>query len=135
MLTLENPRSKIQNCRADFPILQRTVHGHPLVYLDSTASAQKPVQVLEAKDTFYRTTYANIHRGVYELSETATTQYEGARVRIGAFINARSSREIIYTRNATEAINLVAYSWGRANLGPGDVILGSAMEHHSNLIP
>src|SRR5689334_13867055 len=107
MLTVENPTSNIQNCRADFPILRRTVHGHPLVYLDSTATAQKPQAVLDAMDTYYQTTNANIHRGVYEMSETATTQYEGARARIGAFINAKSSREIIYTRNATEAINLV----------------------------
>src|SRR5690242_19106610 len=107
MLTVQNPKSKIQNCREDFPILRRTVHGHPLVYLDSTATPQKPQAVLDAMDTYYTTTNANIHRGVYEMSEVATTQYEGARVRIGTFINARSSREIIYTRNTTEAINLV----------------------------
>jgi cysteine desulfurase/selenocysteine lyase len=124
-----------EGVRADFPILQRTVHGKPLVYLDSTATAQKPLAVLDAMDTYYRTTNANIHRGVYELSEVATTQYEGARARIARFINAASSREVIYTRNATEAINLVAASWGRANLGPGDVILNSEMEHHSNLVP
>ena len=135
MLTVQHPTSNIQNCREDFPILRRTVHGHPLVYLDSTATAQKPQAVLDAMDTYYTTTNANIHRGVYEMSEVATTQYEGARVRIGMFINARSSREIIYTRNTTEAINLVAYSWGRANLGPGDAILLSEMEHHSNLVP
>src|SRR6476619_5247147 len=100
MLTIQNPalarseepKPTIETCRADFPILQRTVHGHPLVYLDSTASSQKPEAVLAAMDTFYRTTNANIHRGVYELSEVATTQYESARVRIGAFINAKSSR-------------------------------------------
>ena len=135
MLTIQNPQSAIQNCKADFPILRRTVHGYPLVYLDSTATTQKPQAVLDAMDTYYKTTNANIHRGVYELSEVATTQYEGARVRIGAFINAASSREIIYTRNATESINLVAYSWGRANLAPGDAILLSEMEHHSNLVP
>jgi cysteine desulfurase/selenocysteine lyase len=135
MLTVQNPTSKIENCKADFPILQRTVHGYPLVYLDSTATAQKPQAVLDAMDTYYKTTNANIHRGVYEMSEVATTQYEGARVRIGAFINAASSREIIYTRNTTEAINLVAYSWGRANIAAGDAILLSEMEHHSNLVP
>jgi cysteine desulfurase/selenocysteine lyase len=121
--------------RADFPILRREVHGYPLCYLDSTATAQKPEPVLAAMDTFYRTTNANIHRGVYQLSEEATAQYESARARIAAFINARSSREIIYTRNATEAINLVASSWGRANLGPGDAVLYTEMEHHSNLVP
>ncbi|HUS15460.1 MAG TPA: cysteine desulfurase [Chloroflexia bacterium] len=121
--------------RADFPILHREVHGHPLCYLDSTATSQKPEAVLAAMDAYYRTTNANIHRGVYQMSEDATAAYEGARGRIATFINARSSREIIYTRNATEAINLVASSWGRANLGPGDAILYSAMEHHSNLVP
>lgn len=121
--------------RADFPILSRTVHGKPLVYLDSTATSQKPQVVLDAMDDYYRTTNANIHRGVYELSEVATDRYEKARARIARFINAKSSREIIYTRNTTEAINLVAYSWGRANLREGDVILLSKMEHHSNLVP
>jgi cysteine desulfurase / selenocysteine lyase len=121
--------------RADFPILRREVHGYPLCYLDSTATTQKPEPVLAAMDTFYRTTNANIHRGVYQLSEDATAQYEAARARIAAFINARGSREIIYTRNATEAINLVAASWGRANLGPGDAVLYTEMEHHSNLVP
>ena len=121
--------------RADFPILRREVHGYPLCYLDSAATSQKPEPVLAAMDTFYRTTNANIHRGVYQLSEEATAQYESARARIATFINARSSREIIYTRNATEAINLVAASWGRANLAPGDAVLYTEMEHHSNLVP
>src|SRR5215204_6150435 len=102
--------------RADFPILSRTVHGKPLVYLDSTATSQKPQAVLDAMDDYYRTTNANIHRGVYELSEVATDRYEKARARTGKFIGAKSSREIIYTRNTTEAINLVAHSWARANL-------------------
>ncbi len=121
--------------RADFPILQRTVHGKPLVYLDSTATSQKPQAVLDAMDSYYRTTNANIHRGVYELSEVATQQYEGARARIARFIGAKSSREVVYTRNATEAINLVAHAWGRANLHEGDAVLLSKMEHHSNLVP
>ncbi len=121
--------------RTDFPILSRTVHGKPLVYLDSTATSQKPQVVLGAMDDYYRTTNANIHRGVYELSEVATDRYEKARARIAHFINAKSSREIIYTRNTTEAINLVAYSWARANLCDGDAVLLSKMEHHSNLVP
>ncbi len=121
--------------RADFPILSRTLHGKPLVYLDSTATSQKPMQVLDAMDDYYRTTNANIHRGVYELSEVATDRYEKARARIARFINAKSSREIVYTRNATEALNLVAHTWGRANLRQGDVVLLSKMEHHSNLVP
>ncbi|HYP40043.1 MAG TPA: aminotransferase class V-fold PLP-dependent enzyme, partial [Chloroflexia bacterium] len=121
--------------RADFPLLRRTLHGKRLVFLDSTATSQKPQAVLDAMDDYYRTTNANIHRGVYELSEVATDRYEKARARIGRFINARSSREIIYTRNATEAINLVAHSWGRANLRARDVVLLSKMEHHSNLVP
>jgi cysteine desulfurase/selenocysteine lyase len=121
--------------RADFPILSRTVHGKPLVFLDSTATSQKPQAVLDAMDDYYRTTNANIHRGVYELSEVATDRYEKARARIARFIGAKSSREVIYTRNATEAMNLVAYSWARANVRQGDAILLSKMEHHSNLVP
>ncbi len=121
--------------RADFPILSRTVHGKPLVYLDSTATSQKPQGVLDAMEDYYRTTNANIHRGVYEMSEVATDRYEKARARIAKFINAKSSREVIYTRNTTEAINLVAQSWGRMNLREGDVVLLSKMEHHSNLVP
>ena len=103
----------------DFPILERRVHGKPLVFLDSAASSQKPTCVIDAMDDYYRTTHANVHRGVHTLSEEATEQYEGARKKIAKFINAKSSREIIYTRNATESINLVAYTWGRANLRRG----------------
>ena len=106
-----------------------------LVYLDSAASSQKPRQVLEAMDTFTRTSYANIHRGAYTLSEEATAAYEGARKRVARFINARNVREVVWTRNTTESINLVANSWGGANLKPGDVILLSEMEHHSNIVP
>ena len=122
--------------RDDFPILARTVHdGQPLIYLDSAASAQKPHQVLDAMDRFARTSYANIHRGVHTLSEEATAAYEGARKKVARFINARSVREIIWTRNTTEAINLVARSWADANLKPGDVILSTLLEHHSNIVP
>ncbi|MGI8587990.1 MAG: cysteine desulfurase [Chloroflexia bacterium] len=121
--------------REDFPILRREVHGYPLCYLDTTATSQKPEAVLAAMESYYRTTNANIHRGVYQISEEATALYERARARVAAFINAASSREIVYTRNATEAINLVASAWGRVNLGPGDAILYTAMEHHSNLVP
>ena len=125
-----------EKIRSDFPILDREVHsGVKIVYLDSTATAQKPVAVIEAINRYYRTTNANIHRGVHTLAEEATAEYKSARKRIGAFINARSSREIIFTRNATEAINLVAISWGRANLKAGDIIVLTEMEHHSNLVP
>ena len=109
--------------------------GVKLVYLDSTATSQKPTAVIESMDHYYRTTNANIHRGVHTLAEEATAEYESARKRIGAFIHARSSREIIYTRNATEAINLVALSWGRANLKAGDTVILTELEHHSNLVP
>jgi len=121
--------------RADFPILAREVHGKPLVFLDSAASSQKPVQVLDAMDRLARTSYANVHRGVYTLSEEATTAVEAARKKVARFINAQSAREIIFTRNTTEAINLVAYSWGAANLRAGDVILSTVLEHHSNIVP
>lgn len=129
-------RRSIANCRADFPILQREVRpGVPLVYLDSTATSQKPQIVIEAMDAYYRLSNANVHRGIHALAEEATALYEGARDRIQAFINARSRKEIIFTRNATEAINLVARAWGRANLTAGDVIVLTEMEHHSNLVP
>jgi cysteine desulfurase / selenocysteine lyase len=121
--------------RADFPILAREVHGKPLVYLDSTASAQKPRQVLDAMDTFARTSYANTHRGAYTLAEEATGAYERARKQVARFINATSVREVIFTRNTTEGINLVARTWVDANLRPGDTILTTEMEHHSNIVP
>jgi cysteine desulfurase/selenocysteine lyase len=124
------------NLRKDFPVLDREVHpGVHLVYLDSTATSQKPRQVLDAMDDYYRNHNANIHRGVHTLAEEATAMYEGARQKIAAFINANSHREIIYTRNTTESINLVAYSWGRKNLHAGDVVILTEMEHHSNLVP
>jgi len=122
--------------RADFPILSREVRpGAPLVYLDSTASSQKPVAVIEAMDHYYRHSHANIHRGVHTLAEEATALYESAREKVARFINANSTKEVIFTRNATEAINLVANTWGRANLRAGDVIVLTEMEHHSNLVP
>ena len=125
----------IQRVRADFPILARTVNGRPLVYLDNAATSQKPRAVLDAIASYYTTINANVHRGVHELSGRATDAYEAARERIRAFFNARSTHEIVYTRNATEGINLVAYTFVRPNLRPGDEVLISAMEHHSNIVP
>lgn len=128
--------SALADRRAEFSILNREAWpGIPLVYLDSTATSQKPDVVLKAMDDYYRHSNANIHRGVHVLAEEATGLYESARSRIAKFINAVSTREIIYTRNATESINLVAYSWGRANIQAGDTILITEMEHHSNIVP
>ncbi len=122
--------------RKDFPILQRKTHDSvPLVYLDSTATSQKPTAVIEAMNEFYRRSNANIHRGVHTLAEEATAMYEDARAKIAKFINASSSKQIIYTRNTTESINLVAYTWARANLKAGDLVVLTEMEHHSNLVP
>ena len=122
--------------RKDFPILGREVRtGVPLVYLDSTATTQKPFAVLEVMDEFYRLNNANIHRGVHTLAEEATAMYEHARQRVADFIHATSANEIIFTRNATESINLVAYTWARANLKSGDLVILTEMEHHSNLVP
>src|SRR6187200_2375144 len=121
--------------RADFPIFEQEFHGKPLAYLDSAATAQKPRQVLDALRTFYETSYANVHRGVYELSERATAGYEGARDKLATFVNAPSAKELIFTRNATEGLNLVAYAWGLVNLGPGDVVVVTELEHHSNFVP
>jgi len=126
----------INRIRQDFPILQREVHpGVPLVYLDSTATAQKPESVLRAMDDFYRSSNANIHRGVHSLAEEATVLYEKARDEISKFINSSSPRQVIFTRNTTESINLVAYSWARMNLKAGDLVILTEMEHHSNLVP
>ncbi len=121
--------------RADFPILSTSVHGHPLIYLDSAATSQKPLRVLEAMDRFYREYNANVHRGIYEIGERATAAYEAARASVARFINAPDPGEIVFTRNATEAINLVAHSWGRQHIGRGDVIVLTEMEHHANLVP
>jgi cysteine desulfurase/selenocysteine lyase len=121
--------------RRDFPILERKVHGKPLVYLDNAATSQKPRQVIDALVRYYENYNANIHRAVHSLGEEATAAYEEAREKVRRFINAPTTESIIFTRNTTEAINLVAYSWGRANIGEGDEILLTQMEHHSNLIP
>jgi cysteine desulfurase / selenocysteine lyase len=121
--------------RADFPILGQEIHGKPLAYLDSAVSAQKPRQVLDTIREFYETSYGNVHRGVYTLSERATEGYEGARAKVAGFVNAPATREIVFTRNATESLNLVAYAWGLTNLGPGDVVVVTELEHHSNFVP
>jgi len=122
--------------RKDFPILKREMReGVPLVFLDSAASSQRPKQVIQAMSRFYETEYANVHRGIYKLAEEATAAFESARERVAEFVGAESPRQIIFTRNATEAINLVANSWGRANLGEGDLVLLTQMEHHSNIVP
>jgi cysteine desulfurase/selenocysteine lyase len=121
--------------RRDFPIFEQEIHGKPLAFLDSAASSQKPRQMLEAMNLFYETSYANVHRGVYELAERATEGLEHARERTRALLNASSTREVIFVRNATEALNLVAYAWGLWNLGPGDLVVVTELEHHSNFVP
>ncbi len=125
----------VARIRADFPILQQQVNGYPLAFLDSAASSQKPSVVIDAMNDYYRRYHANVHRGVYQLSELATAAMERARQKVARFIGARSAREIIFTRNTTEAINLVANAWGRVNLKAGDRILLTQIEHHSNLVP
>lgn len=136
LMYLLNLMLNITEIRKQFPILQReTSAGVPLVYLDSTATSQKPLVVIEAMNAYYRRSNANIHRGVHTLAEEATALYEEAREKIARFINAPSARQIIYTRNTTEAINLVAYTWARANLKAGDLVILTEMEHHSNLVP
>ena len=124
-----------QRLRADFPIFEQQIHGKPLAYLDSAVTSQKPRQVLDAMRTFYETSNANVHRGVYTLSERATAEFEQARQKVADFVNAPSPREIVFTRQATEAINLVAYAWGLNNLGPGDLVIVTELEHHSNFVP
>ena len=121
--------------RDDFPILHQTVHGHPLVYLDNAASAQKPRAVIDAMSQFYASDYSNIHRGVHALSERSTRRYEEGRIKIQKFLNAANPREIIFVRGTTEAINLVAQSYGRSKIGAGDEILITGLEHHSNIVP
>ena len=134
---LQNPKSfDVEKIRRDFPVLNQEVHpGKKLVYLDSAATSQKPEAVLDAMDDFYHRYNANIHRGIHVLAEAATDLYEKAREKIARFVNAGSPEEVIYTRNTTEAINLVAFSWGRKNLNAGDVVVLTEMEHHSNLVP
>jgi cysteine desulfurase/selenocysteine lyase len=121
--------------RADFPIFEQEIHEKPLAFLDSAASSQKPRQMLDAMTHFYETSYANVHRGVYELAERATEALEHARERVRALLNAPEAREVIFVRNATEGINLVAYAWGLRNLGPGDLVVVTELEHHSNFVP
>jgi len=121
--------------RADFPIFEQLIHGKPLAYLDSANSSQKPRQVLEAMTSFYETSYANVHRAVHVLGERATAGLEGAREKVRELLNAPDVREVIFVRNATEALNLVAYSWGGNNLGPGDAVIVTELEHHSNFVP
>src|SRR5438132_11162598 len=125
----------VHRIRKDFPILERKVYGKPLVYLDNAATSQKPRQVIDALVDYYENYNANIHRAVHCLGEEATAAYEEARAKVAKFINAPSPESVIFTRNTTEAINLVAYTWGRANVLEGDEILLTQMEHHSNLIP
>jgi cysteine desulfurase / selenocysteine lyase len=127
--------ARAQALRADFPVLSRQVHGKPLVYLDNGASSQKPEAVIQTLDDYYRRYNSNVHRGVHTLSEEATARFEEARIKVAGFIHAPSDKQIIFTRGTTEGINLVAHSWGRANLGPGDEVLITQMEHHSNIVP
>ncbi len=132
--TLRSPLDPMR-IRADFPILNQEIHGHPFVYLDTAATSQKPLAVIEAMDAYYREYNANVHRGIYTIGERATAAYEAARARVSGFIGAPDAHEIVFTRNATEAINLAAYSWGRRNISRGDVIVLTEMEHHANLVP
>ncbi len=125
----------VARIKADFPVLGRQVYGRRLVFLDSAASSQRPRAVLEAMDQYYETTHANVHRGVYAIAEEATRRYEEARAKVARFIGAGSASEVVFTKNVTEAINLVAQTWGRRHLGPGDAVLLTEMEHHANLVP
>jgi len=134
-MTLALPRSIAQQVRPDFPILDQRVHDQPLVYLDNAATSQKPRQVIDALRHYYEWDNANVHRGVHTLSMRATDAYEAAREKVAKFVNARSFQEIVFTRNASEAINVVAYSWGMSQLQAGDEIILSVAEHHSNLVP
>jgi cysteine desulfurase / selenocysteine lyase len=134
-MTVLQTLSLADKVRADFPILTQKVHDRPLVYLDSAATSQKPQLVIDALSDYYQRYNSNVHRGVHTLSGLATDAYEAARQKVAKFVNAADEREIIYTRNATEAINLVAYSWGLGNLQTGDEVILTKMEHHSNLVP
>ncbi len=130
------PRLDVAALRKDFPLLGREVNGHPIVYLDSASSAQRPVQVLDAMRTYDETTHANVHRGVYSIAEEATRRFEAARYNVGRFIGAPDpAKEIVFAKNATEGLNLVAHTWGRSNLHAGDAILLTEMEHHANIVP
>jgi len=135
MSTVVSPALDAHRLRADFPVFEELFGGKPLAYLDSASSAQKPRQVLDRMRQFYEHEYANVHRGVYRLAERATEGYEGARRTVARLLNAPSDKEIVFTRSATEAINLVAYAWGLDNLGPGDVVVITELEHHANFVP
>ena len=135
IMDAKTPAYDVEAIRADFQILSREVHGKPLVYLDNGASAQKPRQVIDAVKTAYEHEYANVHRGLHFLSNAATDAYEAAREKVRRFLNAESSENIVFTKNATEAINTVAYGWGMPNIGEGDEIVVSIMEHHANIVP
>ena len=121
--------------RSEFPALAQQVNGHPLVYLDNAATTQKPLAVLQAIESYYRSDNANVHRGIHELSRRATDAYEGARQRVAQWIGAGGPGEVIWTRGTTEALNLVAYGWGLDHVGEGDEILLSVQDHHSNIVP
>src|SRR5204863_4029495 len=123
-----SPRLDPVALRSDFPILDQEINGHPLIYLDSASTSQKPRVVIDALDTYYREYNANVHRGIYTIGEKATAEYERARAKVARFIHAPDAHEIVFTRNATEAINLVAYSWGRQNISRGDAIVLTEME-------
>ncbi|MGH9104339.1 MAG: aminotransferase class V-fold PLP-dependent enzyme [Acidimicrobiales bacterium] len=130
------PTLDVARLKKDFPVLERLVHGGKrLVYLDSAASSQKPLAVIEAMGRYYETAHANVHRGVYQLAQEATEMYEAARAKVAAFIGAAGPDEVVFTKNATEAVNLVAYAWGRKNLGAADVVVTSEIEHHANFVP
>ena len=135
MAVTSPPKLDARKLRADFPIFEQQIHGKPLAYLDSAVSTHKPKQVLDKLRTFYETSYANVHRGVYTLSERSTAEYEGARQKVAQLINAQSPREVVFVRGATEGLNLVAYAWGLVNLKPGDVVVVTELEHHSNFVP
>ena len=135
MAVTETRKLDAQKLRADFPIFEQLIHGKPLAYLDSAVTTHKPRAVLDKLREFYETSYANVHRGVYTLSERATAEYEGAREKAAALINAPSAHEVVFVRGATEGLNLVAYAWGLDNLGPGDAVLVTELEHHSNFVP
>jgi cysteine desulfurase/selenocysteine lyase len=125
----------VATIKKEFPLLERSVHGKPIVYVDSAATSQKPRVVLDAMTRYYETINANVHRGVYHIAEQATNEMEAARDKVRAFIGARSIREVVFTKNATESLNLVAHSWGRTNLRAGDVVVLTELEHHANLVP
>ncbi|MGH9094673.1 MAG: aminotransferase class V-fold PLP-dependent enzyme, partial [Acidimicrobiales bacterium] len=129
------PGLDVARIKKDFPILDTEVHGRRLVYLDSASSSQKPTAVLEAMQNYYETTHANVHRGVYTIAEEATRRFEEGRAKAAAFVGARLPSELVFAKNVTEAINLVAYAWGRANLSAGDAVVLTEMEHHANLVP